>query len=82
MEATFSAMLKFDPTLEAPLPISSPRAIGANVTRRTLFTYVKIGLRNRHTGKRVILESAYVCHQLCTSREAWARFLRRLNETG
>lgn len=81
MEATLSAMLKFDPSQEAPLPISSPRALGANVTRRTLFTYATIGCRNKHTGQRVVLESAYVCNQLCTSREAWGRFLRRVNET-
>lgn len=81
MEATLSAMLKFDPSQEAPLPISSPRAIGAWVTRRTLYRYTTIGCRNKHTGKQVVLESAYVGIHLCTSKEAYARFLRRLNET-
>jgi hypothetical protein len=74
-----SMMRSFDPKRETPIPLSNPLELGSDRTRGTLVRWATSGVRSRRTHKVIFLEAIYIGGALYSSREAYYRFIDRLN---
>ena len=64
---------------EVLIPLKSTSEYGANVHPYTVRRWFKSGVRSPINGLRIKLEAIYQGRTLCTSREAFMRFLRAIN---
>lgn len=79
VQSTMPKNKPFDRNKERPIPLSQTRELGSDRTRETLRNWALKGVKSRHTGKVVQLEAIYIGAILYSSREAYSRFLDRLN---
>lgn len=56
--------------------------IAGKPTAGTIHSWATFGRRNVYTGKTVRLETIRLPNGLCTSLEAYERFVKALNDTG
>ena len=61
------------------LPINKPKAFGCDRSRDTVRRWCLTGVESRVTGEIIQLECAYEGPTLVTTRAAYLRFLRALN---
>jgi hypothetical protein len=70
---------RIDPSVEVLIPLKNTTEIGANVHWKTLWVWQSVGCRSRVNGAMVKLETVFEGDSLCTTREAYQRFLAKLN---
>lgn len=72
--------MKIDVRTEQLLPVKAPSAFGCGQHPDTVYRWSKKGLRSRVNRRIIKLETVYDGRFLCTSKEAYFRFLEALNE--
>lgn len=65
---------------EELVPFGTPRRLPGKPSRQRLVRWMKDGVTNRRTGKKVYLEVIYIGRLLHTSAQAYKRFLKELNK--
>lgn len=78
--ATARNMMPIDPAIEQTFPLKAPRSFGCNRSPRTVYRWVTEGHVNLFTGQAIVLETIRVGAYMETSREAYYRFLKAINE--
>lgn len=64
---------------EKRLPINQPQKLGIPRKYDAIRKWIMEGLTSRVTGEVVRLEGCYEGQELCTTKEAYDRFLKKFN---